>query len=227
MSPPNGLSRNTDYMNNTLPDLENGYMVMGYNQANRWQTNIESVLAKKDSNGDSQYAYMSHECRGEDVSPNIFGSRNYEFLVIKTWKGNYNLRSGSYNFGFNPFQNFAKRSPLTVYEKTEAEVVVRCDNREASYLSVDETLDMLQHETPNKNNKLYMEVSYFLNGSNYIVYAPCRYTNFPNPNNNDGKYIQPISGYILFEDEERFHTSYLAIHVTDQGTCPFSSAGVQ
>ena len=53
-----------------VPDLENGFMLLNYNRANCWQTRIEAVLTKTCRDGVEKYAYLSHDCRSENVSEN-------------------------------------------------------------------------------------------------------------------------------------------------------------
>jgi hypothetical protein len=194
----------------TLPDLEHGYMIMGADSKNRWQTDVECLLQKTSPHG-VQTAFMSHECRGEAVQPEIFGPGIYEFLVIKTWTGTFNLRSGSYNYGFSG------KIPETVYEPTEAEPFIQCGERQVSYFTLDEALAFLRSEQQAKS-KLYLAAQYRHENADYLLIAPCRYTNFPHPTNEVRRYLQPISGYVLFEDKGRFFTAYIASHVTESGT---------
>ena len=55
-----------------VPDLENGFMLLNHNRANSWQTRIEAVLTKTDHDGVEKYAYLSHDCRSENVSEDPF-----------------------------------------------------------------------------------------------------------------------------------------------------------
>ena len=197
-------------------DLENGHMVMGAD--NLWQTGVECVLARTHGDNEKQYAWLSHECRAESVSPDIFGTHgNYEFVVIKGWNGTVILRSGSYSYGFNPIRNFLGKAPETTHEISDIGVDVYCNTRKARVLSFGEALEFFQKEDENKSNKIYMLVEYEIGSHKYELFAPCRYTNYPQSTKN-GKYLQPISGYVLFEDQERFHLSYVAAHIREDGT---------
>jgi len=191
---------------------------MGHDSPNCWQTSVECVLVRG-GEGEGQRAYLSHECRKESVSPEIFSATNYEFVVIDTWNGIYNLRSGSFNYGFNPLANFRRRRPDCVYEKTAAiDVFVQCADREARFLEFDEALAFFRARDSGKNNKVYLELAFDNGGHAYRLYAPCRYTNFPHAEKGRGSYLQPITGYTLFEEGERFYVAYTAAHVTPEGT---------
>ena len=80
----------------TVPDLQDGFMVMGYDDPNRWQTGVECVLARRvPGQTEVQYAYLSHECRAEQVCEDPFGHRGeYEYVGVSTWADNYAIRSG-------------------------------------------------------------------------------------------------------------------------------------
>ena len=88
-------------------DLENRHIVIvsGHEDPiNRWQTSVECVLSRTNSHDEKQYAWLSHECRSEHLSPHIFDDEYYEFVVVKGWNGTVYLRGGSYNYGFNPIK---------------------------------------------------------------------------------------------------------------------------
>lgn len=63
-----------------------------------------------------------------------------------------------------------------------------------------------------------MKVDYEFNGENWAVYSPACYVNYPNPNGNTDEYLQPISGYTLFYNGERFVTSYVACYMENGKT---------
>ena len=200
-------------------DLENGHLVIGSAQSNFWQTGVECVLARTIGQDEKQYAWLSHECRAESVSPDIFGShQNYEFVVIKAWNGHVCLRSGSSSYGFNPIQYFLNKAPESTYTTSDGEgVKTNCKMRKVRMLSFAEALDFFQKEDEDKTNKIYMLIEYEIGSCKYELYAPCRYTNYP-PSLRDEKYLQPISGYVLFEDRDKFYMSYVAAHIREDET---------
>ncbi len=173
-----------------VPDFENGYMVMGHDTSNRWRTEIECVLARSKDGAKEEYAYLSHECRAENVSSEIFDDRSYEFVAAKTWNGVYYLRGGSYNYGFNPLNNLRKKRPECVYEKLpDDNIFVHCPKRRPRYLDFNEALDILQTEGDGKQIKLYIEATFQHSGFNYTLYAPSKYTNYPHPELNKERFI--------------------------------------
>ena len=201
-------------------DLENSHIVIGSGHEdtiNRWQTSVECVLSRTNSHDEKQYAWLSHECRSEHLSPHIFDDEYYEFVVVKGWNGTVYLRGGSYNYGFNPIKNFLGEAPQTTHENGDLGVEVYCKERKARKLGFDEALEFFQKEDENKTNKIYMAVEYEKGSHKYELLAPCRYTNYPHSSKNE-KYLQPISGYVLFEDQERFFLSYVAAHIRKDGT---------
>lgn len=201
-----------------IPDLETGYMVMGHDTPNRWRTKIECVLARISEGREAEYSYLSHECRAEALSSKIFDSRNYEFVAVKTWNGVFYLRGGSYNYGFNPLKNLRKKTPECVYEKMpDSNIFVYCLQRSPRYLGFDEALTILQSETPSQQENLFIEVTFRQSGFNYTLYAPGRYINYPHPELGEDMFIQPISGFVLYEENDIVHISYVATHMRKSG----------
>ena len=163
-----------------VPDLEDGFMVLHYDARNRYQTGIECVLVRQKDDGEEERAYLSHECRAEAVSEDPFSHPgNYEFVAISTWTGNYNLRSGSSLFGFNPLRNLGGNLPDAAYEKTDRKNFVSCNDRTVNYLRFGEVIALLQQDFNSGYKKLYMEMSFRRSDCKYHLYAPCRYINFP------------------------------------------------
>ena len=200
----------------TVPDLQNGFMILNYNRPNRWQTEIECVLDRQKDDMEVKRAYLSHECRAEVVHEDPFSHPgNHEGVGISTWTGNYTLRSGPSVFGLNPFKNIKKEGPVAAYTKKDSEPLISCVDRKVQYLRFEETIELLQSDFDGIYKKLYMELSYCQSGYDYKLYAPCRYLNFPNPESEGRKYLQPISGYVLYEKNNQFYISYVVSHVTD------------
>lgn len=210
-------------MSAMVPDFENGYMVMAHDSPNRWRTGIECVLTRSKDGAEIQHAYLSHECRAENVASEIFDDRCYEFVAAKLWSGDYYLRGGSYNYGFNPFRNLRKSPPECTYEKLPDEnIFVHCPMRSPRYLDFDEALESLQSENDGKRKKLFMKVTFRHSGFNYALYAPSRYINYPHPELGpelgEGRYIQPISGLVLFDEGAVARIAYVAAHMRETAT---------
>jgi len=199
-------------------DLENSYMVMGGEAANNWQTGLECVLTKVIGDNDKQISWLSHECRAETISPNIFNPiGNYEFVVLKGWNEDICIRSGSYNYGFNPIRNFLGKAAETTYETRGEATKVFCQTRKARTLSFEESLEFLHNKDKEKTNKIYMLIEYEIGSCKYELYAPCKYINYPSSLMGE-KYLQPITGYVIFEDNNKFYMSYVAAHLREDGT---------
>ena len=213
------------------PDLENGYMVNTYNLSNRFQTFIEAVLVKRagGGGGDPQYAYLSSPCRSERVSGDaIFKTNLYSFAMVKFWKGVYALRQGSHLISRSLFRRDDRTSVF--FEKTSHQSIVRCDDVSVEELPFDDALHLLQNEGTVKNNRIYMRLDWRIEANSYALYTPCRYTNFPNPDdvpppqdNPDywkrrDRYIQPISGIVIFEENDILVPAHVAAHISDAGT---------
>ena len=213
------------------PDLENGYMVNTYNLSNRFQTFIEAVLEKRAGGGEEtpQYAYLSTPCRSERVSADaMFKKTLYSFAMVKFWKGVYALRQGSHLTSRSLFRRDDRTNVF--FEKTDHRSIVRCDHVRVEELPFDDALRLLQSEDTAKNNKIYMRIDWRNGADAYALYTPCRYTNFPNPDdvpppedNPDywdrrDRYIQPISGVVIFEENDILVPAHVAAHISEAGT---------
>ena len=212
------------------PDLESGYMVNNYNDFNRFQTFIEAVLEKRPGSGsEPKFAYLSSHCRSELVSTDkIFKDILYSYAIVKSWKGVHALRQGSNITSRNPFRRDDRTNVF--FEKSDHRTFVRCDVIEVEELSFGDALQFLQCEGETKNNKIYMRIEWRIGAETYALYTPCRYTNFLNPNdlappednpnyqNLRGPYIQPLSGVVIFEENDILVPAYVGAHVNDAGT---------
>ena len=198
------------------PDLQDGFMVLNYDKNNRWQTGIECVLERRKNDEELERTYLSHECRAEAVNDDPFSHPgNHEFVCISTWTGNYILRSGSSLYGFNPIKNLRKKYYKKTYQRVNNKFFVSCNDRNVQYLTFDEVITFLQQNFDSGYKTLYMELTFRQFGCKYVLYAPCRYINFPNPNYKTRKYLQPISGYVVYEKHDKFFISYVVSHVAD------------
>lgn len=188
----------------TAPDVGRGFAIVATNGGNRWRTDIRSVLCQSQPNGDNRFAYLTHECRAESLNQtSIFDGRLYEFAVVASWEGTRLLRHGSYNFGFG------RQPPETIYEASEHTVSVSCP----AVRIVPHTLDEVIQQCRGKAAKRYfLKIVYRFEGMAWTAYAPARYINFP-ARGRPGQYLQPISGYTLFHNGNRFVIAYVAAHL--------------
>ena len=193
------------------PDLLNGYMISGYDSSNRWQTSIESVLRRTRPGAPIEQAFLAHECRGESISDVIFDGRLYEFFVVSAWSGTTILRHGVSQYPLNPLRCKDPYRDFAV-ERTSLNSRVFCDEAPIRFLSTEEAVSFLRDETPGKGNRIFLEVVWNVGNIEYQLYAPCRYTNFPHPDS-ERMYVQPISGPVLYEDNDLFYTAYVAFNL--------------
>jgi hypothetical protein len=211
----------------TVPDLAGGFIVNGFDKANRWQTFIEAALCRRDADGETRWAYLSTPCRAEFVTEQrIFGERYAEVVRAHTWDGTFTMRSGAALYRLNPWRN---RRPGAIpagaaasrlhYSPSEARDLVNCDAVTATEVAYADLLASLQGPVDGRDNRLYFQVAWREGERAYDLFAPCRYINFPNPETApDESYVQPISGYVLVESEGLFRVAYVSAHVTPAGT---------
>ena len=145
----------------------------------------------------------------EDVDENPFRLNDALYVGISTWSGNYIFGNGS---------SLRKKSPKFQMRGTNNQHFVNCEEVNAKGISFDEVLRNLQSDCSYGFRRLYTELTYTHLGVTYRLYTPCRYLNFPNPELEKKKYLQPISGYVLLEEEEQFYLAYVVSHIADGET---------
>jgi hypothetical protein len=190
------------------PDILDGYALVGTDRKNSWRTEIRSMLTREMSTG-QDISYLTHECRAEHIGASIFTGKLYEFAIVCTTNQNYALRYGAANYGFR------QRSQQPVIEPVDLEVEINAPLRKITRLSLEEAIDFARN---GNTSRLFMKIEYELGGENYICLTPCRYINFPNISLTDKIYIQPISGYTLFNNGKKLMTSYIATYVSPEFT---------
>jgi hypothetical protein len=192
-----------------VPDIKNGITHNGEERDNRWQSFIESCLIKTE-NGSDKHAFLATPCRGEHVSSqSIFSPDYYEYAVAYTWDGPIQIKTGA---GLH--HSFLKR--IRSYGPARNNGSVETRNVSVKRHDFDNILAVLQSQET-KDNFIYMQVEWTANGCSYKLICPCRYINFSHVKN-DKPYIQPISGNVLVEIDNRFYLAYVSVHVTEHGT---------
>ena len=191
-------------------DLKDGY-ILSTRDGNSWQTFIESTLTK---DGDKD-AFLSTSCRVEFLSGKhpIFGHRYADIRVVKGWDADCYIRLGA---GIHhPFRPFLSKALHHVEIQNHVEVVVVGGKREKKIWPLETFHRALREGTG--DNWFFMSVKYRVDGHDYEMNCPCRYTNFSTAKHVGVDYIQPISGPVLFEDATGFHIAYIATHVSLDG----------
>lgn len=195
-----------------MPDLMNGSMTMGLNIDNAWKTYIEAALFS-----DKEKAFLSTNCRVEHIreSGDLIGRRFAEFSVISTSNKDWIIRSGAGIW--HPFHR--KICERIHYQETLIGTEVFCKDVDVIIMTFEKLYEYL---TDRKNdNHLYMKIAYVYNEEYFEIICPCRYTNYANSTlhkENGKKYIQPISGYVLFKHDNKYYHAYVVAYVDDSGT---------
>ena len=197
-----------------VPDLQDGYIILNDDGSNRWWTGIQCVLARRThGDGDEQRAYLSHECRAESVTEDPFShTGDYEYVGITTWSGNYAIRSGHKLLGSDPSK---PDGAAPSYETIDMPMRVSTADRDVRPAPFDEVLQMLRSDFEGGYRTMHMAITYRQQNHDYTLYVPCRYINFPHPNETTKNYLQPISGYVVYERDERFFIAYVVCHIAD------------
>jgi hypothetical protein len=196
----------------TKLDLKNGYLQMGWqkheSQPNIWQTFIECMLIR---NGTDK-AFLATNCRAESVSGDgpIFGGRQTEVSIVKGWDKDYIIRAGAGIY--YPFEN--ELSEMAHYWQYDGGVNLVGEERPIKVWAVEDVLKVLREGC--ENNFFYWSIKYDYNGCNYELITLCKYINFP-AIQAKSEYIQPISGYVIFEDQDRFCIAYICAHISNAG----------
>ncbi|MBF0353758.1 MAG: hypothetical protein HQL43_00785 [Alphaproteobacteria bacterium] len=219
-----------DFLLRAVPDLDRGYLINTYSDYNRFQTSIEAFL-EIDHGGERQEMYLSNACRPESISPeSIFNGEHYAFRLLGTNQKTYKLSSGSSMCS----RNFLKAKPSIgqFFREQTTPTKLVCTRHDVRPLSFDQALDYLTREDLNKHNRLFMAIDWRQDGAAYRLTAPCRYVNFPNPGidhtgiwrdkpnypRHELRYIQPISGPVIYGTDRHVDLAFVAIHLTAQGT---------
>lgn len=212
----------------TAPDLDRGYILNG--DENRWVTDVQAVLRQEGAQEST--AYLSHECRAERVpfSETYLGGGDDIFQSQEPWEFlTYSQNGVLYQtiaLGLGESENFAGQDhvlpPVTpVGRHTWPNV----DERPIVEHAVDELLQRLQAGQVSVRD-LFLRVSWQDASRRFTLYAPCRYLNFSNPEKQQSRYIQPISGYVLYPHEnygDYFIPAYVAaaMHADGRGLTEF------
>jgi len=189
-------------------DLKDGYLQIGRDQevgANIWQTFIECMLIK---NG-VEKSFLATNCRAENVTQegSIFSGKLAEVSVVKGWDQNFIFRAGPGIY--HPFRGrLTRKLHCGVYDGG-VNVVGKC--RSVKYWSVREVLEALLNFR--NDNFFYWSIRYHWDNSEYELIAPCKYINFSSIID-DFAYIQPISGYVIFEEESVLFISYISANIS-------------
>jgi hypothetical protein len=201
-----------------VPDIEDGYIVFnagGNNGSampeNVWMTTIESALQWLGP--ESKFAYLGHECRAEGVDEAPFDDRkNYEFVGIKGWDGNYLIRFG---VDLSSEEEYQQLTPQQVQDGFDFHVTA--PSRVARRLGFEELLSRLQGKVAGPIPRTYFRVAFRMGSDLFAVYSRCKYINFPHGRSIADPYLQPIAGRVVVWLDGRLRLAYVAVHVGPSG----------
>lgn len=199
------------------PDLLRGSMILAYDRPNRWITEIQAVLEMVTHGGEKRSAFLSHECRAENVLgvkdpiPEKILFAPYECVILKGWDHATAFRSGAYAYPVNPFAKLHSFNTEFPYS-----IQTLCKPTPVRFYDFDDIYNALQKEQ-HSIKKLFMRVNWSLGEFDFHLYAPCRYINYRNPNHasKGPRYLQPISGYVIYYDLKKFYIAYVVISLME------------
>jgi hypothetical protein len=182
--------------------LLHGSVMIGLNSGNTWKTRIEAALVS-----DIETAYLTTACRAErvQVTGDLIGRRYSEVSVISTDKTDWIIRSGAGIW--HPLK--IRFSEALHYGEFQGGTNVSCPEVNVRMLTFGEVYDDIS-----------MQVRYNHQGEAFEIICPCRYTNFANPEHtapDQKNYVQPISGYVLFKNNQRYYQAYVVAHIVEDG----------
>ncbi len=184
------------------PDLATGYMRNGTNNRNEWLTPIQAVLRTPD--GDY---FLSKECRAEQILSDFSGrcfNRFYEFLVIKSPDKAIVHRAG---VNIPLLDRVLKLKPRSEESGLKCEAI--CGQKKIKVLNFADALnDLVLGRT--SSSEFFLKISW----DRYELFCPAHYINYPNLNLCDNRYIQPISGPVIFPGTGgKIKTAYVVAHM--------------
>jgi hypothetical protein len=200
-----------DSLNQTAPDLLHGTVTVGLNSRNTWKTRIEAILVSG-----NEKAFLATECRAESVLPegDLVGRRYSEVSVISTTDKDWIIRSGAGIW--HPLR--LQFSRQLHYGEFQGGTKVTCPEKDIKTLSFALYYDDVS--TDGSDHDIFMRVKYIHQGEKFEIVCPCRYTNYATPADTkpkNKKYVQPISGYVLFKHDQKYHQAYVLAHVNEDG----------
>lgn len=193
-------------------NLENGYMSFD-SGSYQWRTHIQAILIRDNS----QIAFLSANCRAERVydsatkNQEIIGKRFAEISLIKSWAGDFVIRSGA--AVSHPFHK--KMTALMHKSLYRGTITTRSEKIEITKISFADMLLRLRNGLI--DSPYYMSVTYTLQSHTYEIICRCPYINFSNATETSGAFIQPISGYVLVEDLNTFYIAYIVLYINESG----------
>ena len=199
-------------------NLNNSFIFSSAN-TNVMRLKIKSILINKNKN---EVFYLTKECRSELIGKNPFlNTQRYEYLPIFTQSGKFlTLRNQALDFIFRSRKNHKYQISSTNFNESH-KIVLRQD--EIEILELGEINSKLKTRS---TDQFFCRIEYKFAGQNFICLSNCDYLNFDYSENTENKnqiYLQPISGYVPFEKDDKIYASYMARYISNnyQGNLNF------
>ncbi|OHC73302.1 MAG: hypothetical protein A3G18_12145 [Rhodospirillales bacterium RIFCSPLOWO2_12_FULL_58_28] len=223
----------TDKLQNdppTAPDLMGGFMLNGKGGGNLWSTEIQSAL-RETSDAGSHNAYLSHECRMENLpfSSGYLGGGETIFQRNKPWEFLLYVAGGKtrqlcvVDVELVPDHDIARQPvpdmllPINIDLTGNVDSEPFCADRRIEYMPHETALSALRKNRL-RIREVFLHVSWSAENAKFDLFCPCRYINFPPLEQTNDFYIQPISGYVLYPlCPDRYLPAYVACAVNADG----------
>ena len=189
-------------MNNL--DLENSYVYFNSNTNNCFRGSIKSTLTNVT---DNKTFYLTKECRAETIGqyPFTHPAKSELCIIVEDKNCKYLIRDNPV-FKENDFDSH-HYDIHSLQEKKEEVVLTKTDYELLDYESV------LKHLNNRTLENIYCKLNYTFQNKDYSVFSKVEYINFPGPNLNNRKldtnYLQPIMGYVPFENNGKIYIAYV------------------
>lgn len=200
------LSVDASIMQITDMDLSNSFLHMRPTSSqqtkraiNTWITNISSVLHLGDKT-----AYLGSPCRSENVNARrLISGWAVEKQQVKAWDADYIMKSGSPIY--HPIRGEIDRIQNAADQHIEFDLI----RSEANFVP----LSLVTAATSISNGKwAYTQMKVTFDGG--AIVCPVRYINAPI---SGAWYTQPITGPVLWYNDQRFRVGFLVCCTNEQG----------
>ncbi len=189
-------------------DLENSYIYFNTNKENCWRGSIKSTLTDRTNN---KTFYLTKECRAERIGQYPFEhkAKSEICIVVENKNCRYLIRDNPV-FKEKDFDNHHYRTH-TLQENKDEVILTKADYEILDYESI------LKHLNNKTLKDIYCKLNYTFQNKNYSVFSKVEYINFPGSNVKnkelDTNYLQPIMGYVPFENNGKIYIAYVARYI--------------
>ncbi len=204
-------------------DLENSYVYFNCGEVNCWRGAIKSTLTNIT---DNKTYYLTKECRAEIIGQYPFKHQsNSEIcIIVKDKDCKYAIRDNPI-FKNDDFDNHHYH--MVSLKESNDEVILTKTNYEL--LDYENILEHLYNRTL---ENIYLNLDYTFQNKKYSIFSKVEYLNFPGSmvdkkteknRTLDTNYLQPIIGYVPFENNGKIHIAYVARYISQnlQGNLEF------